>query len=303
MAITTTAMLTPPVGVESLKRVSWGSVVAGVLVAMMVSLLLAFLGMGIGLATVNPMEESSPMRGLGIGAAIWWVLSTLVSLFVGGCVAAHLSGAPSRADGMLHGILTWSLGTLLTFLLLGTAIGGLIGGAAGLVRQGLGMAGQGAASAMSSITQGGASSQGGMPAEMMRDAQQLLPRMAQDPQGLKNVTQAVQPLLKNGGKNVSPDERQRAVQAVAQYTDTPQQAEQIVDKWIQSAQQAGAAAQQVAPEVEQQARETGQRAAEGLSRAALWAFGGLLLSGLAAALGGRVGTPKYLVTETTTAAT
>lgn len=224
MANGAAAVIASPVGVESFKRVSWGSVAAGVVVALMISLLLAFLGMGIGLATVDPLAESQPMQGLAIGAAIWWIVSTLVSLFIGGCVAAHLSGAPSRADGMLHGVLTWGVGTLLMLLLLGTAVGGLIGGAAGLVQKGMNVSGQGAAPGVSGMAQGAVSAleQQGVPVnEMLRSAQQP------------------------------------------------------------------------SPQLEQRARETGDEAAKGLSTAALWAFGGLLLSGLAAAWGGRVGTARW----------
>lgn len=306
MANDTAAVVASPIGVESLKRISWGSVIAGVLVALMVSLLLAFLGMGIGLATMNPLEESDPFQGLGIGAAIWWVVSTLASLFIGGCVAARLSGAPSRADGMLHGVLTWSVGTLLTLLLLGTAVGGLIGGAAGLIQKGMTMAGQGTAPGLSGVSQGTTSAleQQGIPAsEMMREARQLLPRLAQDPQGVKNVAQAMQPLFRNGGSNVSQEDRQRAIQAITPYAESPQRAEQIVDQWIQTAQRSSAAAQQAKPEAEQRARESGQKAAKGLSQAALWAFCGLLLSGLAAALGGRAGTARSIVVPVATPST
>jgi hypothetical protein len=225
-----TAVIASPMGAQSLKRVSWGSVAAGVLVALMVSLLLAFLGMGIGLATVDPLDESKPIQGLAVGAAIWWIVSTLASLFIGGCVAAHLSGALSRADGMLHGVLTWSAGTLLTLLLLGTAVGGLIGGAAGLVQKGMNMAGQGAAPGASGIAREAAS--------------------ALEQQGIPTNPQQVDP-----------------------------------------------------QQLEQRAREAGDKAAKGLSKAALWAFGGLLLSGLAAAWGGRVGTARSVIVPVAHAAT
>ena len=43
-------------------------------------------------------------------------------------VAAWLAGIELRFDGMLHGLVAWGIATLLTFWLLTSAIGGIIGG-------------------------------------------------------------------------------------------------------------------------------------------------------------------------------
>jgi predicted transcriptional regulator len=53
----------------------------------------------------------------------------LISLFAGGYIAARLGGT---FNGWLHGLTTWGTVTLLTLLLLTTAIGQLIGTASGL---------------------------------------------------------------------------------------------------------------------------------------------------------------------------
>jgi hypothetical protein len=66
---------------------------------------------------------------LGVGAAIWLVMSSLLSLFVGGYVAGRLGGT---FNGWLHGLVTWATVTAFTLLLLATAAGGLIGAASGL---------------------------------------------------------------------------------------------------------------------------------------------------------------------------
>jgi hypothetical protein len=66
---------------------------------------------------------------LGAGAAIWLVISSLISLFIGGYIAARLAG---RFNGWLHGLVTWGTLTLLTLMLLTTAAGQLIGAASGL---------------------------------------------------------------------------------------------------------------------------------------------------------------------------
>ncbi len=115
------------------KRISWSAVFAGVLIAVVSQLLLSLLGLGIGLSTIDPVEEQNPTAGLGLGTAIWYIVSSLLSLLAGGWVAGRLASAPRLFDGVIHGILTWSLMTLITIYFLTTTVGNLIGGASRLV--------------------------------------------------------------------------------------------------------------------------------------------------------------------------
>ncbi|MDM0010571.1 hypothetical protein QTI51_37915 [Variovorax sp. J22G73] len=110
-------------------RVSWGAVVAGVIVAMAIQLVLSLLGAGLGLSTVDPLRYSSPDAStFGIAAGLWWVVSNALSLFAGGWVAAHLAGAPDKTDASLHGLLTWGLATVVTAYLVTSLIGSVMSG-------------------------------------------------------------------------------------------------------------------------------------------------------------------------------
>ncbi|RZK92450.1 MAG: hypothetical protein EOO62_33135, partial [Hymenobacter sp.] len=113
------------------QRISWGAILAGAVLALVLQLALSLLGLGIGLGTIDPLTEQKPVAGIGIGAAIWWVVSMLILLCLGASVASRLAGMPRPTDGMLHGLLTWSVVTLLTFYLLTTAVGRIIGGVTG----------------------------------------------------------------------------------------------------------------------------------------------------------------------------
>lgn len=137
------------IGPAAYKRTSWGAIFAGTVVVLATQLLLSMLGIGIGASTINPLTEQNPVSGLGTGAAIWFGISTLISLFLGGWVAGRLAGVPLKTDSMLHGLLTWGLSTLLTFYLLTSAIGGLLGGTARAVGGVASTATQGAATAAS----------------------------------------------------------------------------------------------------------------------------------------------------------
>lgn len=98
-------------------RVSWGAIIAGALTALAVVALLNLLGLGIGFSTIDPLTEDHALKGLGVGALIWFGLSNLAALFVGGLVAGRMSGYPSRSDGGLHGFLAWALFAMVTLYL------------------------------------------------------------------------------------------------------------------------------------------------------------------------------------------
>ena len=111
-------------------RISWGAIFAGAIIALPTQLVLTLIGTAVGLATLNPAAGQNPTgTTFGIGAAVWLVISSLVSLFLGGYVAGRLGGT---FNGWLHGLATWATMTMLTILLLTTAAGGLIGTASGL---------------------------------------------------------------------------------------------------------------------------------------------------------------------------
>lgn len=124
----TTTTAYPPAPVFA-RRISWGAIIAGLIVTLVCQISFTMLGVAIGVATIEPLNEQKPLEGLGTGAAIWWIASSLISLSLGGCVAGRLAGVPRRGDGALHGIIMWGTVTLITFLLVGTALGGLFGGA------------------------------------------------------------------------------------------------------------------------------------------------------------------------------
>lgn len=115
------------------RRISWGAIFAGAVVALVIQLMLSVLGIGIGASTINPLTEQNPAAGIGMGAGIWFAVSTLIALFAGGWVAGHLATVVLDSDRILHGFLVWGVTTLLTFYLLTTAIGGLIGGTANML--------------------------------------------------------------------------------------------------------------------------------------------------------------------------
>ncbi len=134
---------------RNLRRVSWGAIFGGTVVALGFWAMLYALGLALGLSTINPNQS---IRGPAVFTGIWSIVTPLVALFVGGYVAARLAGFGDRTAGALHGAVLWGLtllvGAFAVVNLLGTVIGGAakvggsaVSGAAGMV-QGQGGPGQ-----------------------------------------------------------------------------------------------------------------------------------------------------------------
>jgi hypothetical protein len=272
------------------RRVSWGAVFAGVIIVLAVQLLLSVLGLGIGLSTVNPTEGGTPnASSLGIGAAAWWGISYLIALLAGGYVAARL--APSRLsfDGALHGLLTWAFALLVTFYLLTTAVGGMIGGAFSTVSGALSATGQTLKDAVPQAAQAA----GVTPDMIQQKAKQLMSAQSvdTDPKSL-NSEQAQQeiaanlPKLAAGGDQAKQAHDRIVAIMAAQLNITPDEANQRLDK-MQSQ------VAQTTDQAKDKAKQLADKTASGMSKASLIAFVSLLLGAIAAAIGGSLGVRRH----------
>ncbi|UYY78710.1 hypothetical protein [Sphingomonas sp. R1] len=125
-----TAIYDTRLAVRPVPRVSWSAILAGAVIALAVELMLALLGAAIGFSTIDPAQNSGPSAGgLGIGALAWWTVSSVIALGLGSYGAARVAKLRRRFDGAAHGLAIWALTLLLTFYLLTSAIGGLVGSA------------------------------------------------------------------------------------------------------------------------------------------------------------------------------
>jgi hypothetical protein len=317
-----------PVVATATKRISWGAILAGAVLALVIQLSLSLLGIGIGLGTIDPLTEQNPMAGIGIGAAIWWVISMLVSLYLGATVASRLAGMPRPTDGMLHGLLTWSVVTLFTFYLLTTAVGRIIGGVTGAAGRALSGVGSGIAAV---APEAGEAIKGELKAQGIdlndvkqqarlllrqtgkaelnpenlerqaktagRDAKNEAGQSAANPQAADDNFDELIDRLSSKAENIgNAADRDAAVNVVMKRTGKSRaESEQIVDNWISTAKQAQAKLAEAKVKAEATAREAGDQAAAGLSKAALMMALGLGLGAAAAAFGGRRAAPRSVV--------
>jgi hypothetical protein len=268
----------------AVRRISWGAIFAGTVIAMVVQALLGMLGVGVGATTINPASQGSPSgQTLSMVAAGWWVVSSLIAVFLGGMVAGRLAGMPRRQDGVLHGIVTWGFSTLVLFWLLTTAVSGLVGGAMSIVGQTI-QTGAIAGAATAGRQNGEATQGGGQITEAIRQqANELIARITgRSDISAEDAAAAAQALAQSGG-----DEAAAARTLAGRTGMNEEQARQAIAEWKQRGQQATEQAKEAA-------RQGAERTAEVVAQASIWSFVALVLGAIAAAIGGAVGAPRDL---------
>jgi hypothetical protein len=270
-----------------INRVAWGAVLAGVVVALVTQLILNMIGIGIGAATLDPLQgaEGNPSAtGFSIGAAIWWTLSGVIASLAGGYAAGRLSGKPKDSTAAWHGLTSWAATTLIIFYLLTTTIGGIVGGAYRTMSSALGnvastvgataqTAAQVAAPNMSRVTDPFSSIE-----QSVRGA-----TGGNDPAALRDAAVAAMRAAVTGDQQKATEARDRAAQAIARAQNIPvaesrKQVEGYEAQYRQTAEQA-----------KQQATQAADTAAKAVSRAALFGALALILGALAGWFGGRMG--------------
>jgi hypothetical protein len=123
------------------RRVSWGAIFAGLFVTIVIQLLFTLLGLAVGVVSMESMRDQGAAHRLAIGAGTWLLVTGLISIWVGSCVSGRLCGGPLRSDGLIHGIVCWSVSTCATMFLLATTAGVLLGGTGALLNGALAVGG------------------------------------------------------------------------------------------------------------------------------------------------------------------
>lgn len=275
-------------------RVSWGAVLAGTLVALMVMTLIHLLVLGLGLQAIDPATERDPFEGVGTGALIGVIVANVIALFAGGWTAAKLANQPGRTDATLHGVLTWGLLTVLSFWLLSSAVGTLVSGVTGIVGQGLSAVGQGIGAVAPEAAQAvedALADQGVSLDEIRQEIDEMATTDAEAP--LADTRALVERFFTEEGEV----DRQEVTQALAANTEMSEaEAEQQLAEWEARVEEA----QQTVEEARQQAEVAAERASDAIGAAALWTFVGLLIGAIVAVLGSLAGRPATLTDATVT---
>src|SRR5690606_2368240 len=87
--------------------IAWSSIIGGLVVGLATHMLMMLLGVAAGLTAVEFTTTGLGVQNVPEWSAAWNGLSMLLAAFVGGYVAARMSGLRRKADGVLHGFVAW----------------------------------------------------------------------------------------------------------------------------------------------------------------------------------------------------
>jgi len=304
---------------HNVKLISWGAIVAGSVLALTIYLLCGVLGSAIGASVVQP-HEADPLAGFSYAAGAWVVITTVVALIIGG----YYSGRSAHALGWLHGVLTWSVVTLLTTYLLTAATSSIISTTASVFGKGIAVAGAGMAKAAPAVADKVKTElqQNGINLDtdhLRREFDTLLLQSGKPELAPQNISQKAQ--------NASDDAKATASHATQQpqAADTDfaswlervrqsaqpalnaadkdalvniiqartgkshDEAQAIADRYEQIYNQAMINYQNLKQQAEQKARDAADKAARNLARASWWTFAALVVGALVAAAAGNLG--------------
>src|SRR5207302_5145549 len=98
---------------------TWSAVFAGTIAALIFQVLLAMIGYGLGLLTIDvPTADAAP-KVVSWAVFAWWAVSGVISAFAGGWVAANFSESLTAEGRATHALMAWALAML---IVIGTAM-------------------------------------------------------------------------------------------------------------------------------------------------------------------------------------
>lgn len=312
---------------EPKKGISWRAIFAGVVAILSVMLLLNLIGLAIGFGTIEPTEESNPLGGLGTGALIWWIVSCLVALFIGGYVAARVGVSFSNKSGIIQGVMVWALYTFISAWLLTSAVGSIISGVGNVIGSAVSSAGQ----AIENVVSGnGSDDTQAVIQQQSRDLNLSLEQAKEefyalledtgkeelDPQRIENRAEEVASEAEQKGETVlrrpgridlqveeifrsaknefqgtfEAVDKQALVNVLTERTNLSEsEARRTVDNYLAQYENLRQETRQFIEDAEEQATQTAERVAQGISDAAMYLAIALILGVITAAVGGFLG--------------
>ena len=92
---------------------SWSAIAAGTLTSLIIQVMLAMLGLGVGLISTDVPTAANAPVAVSTAAVLWFIASGIFSAFVGGAVAGALTPYASDRARSSHALATWALASLI----------------------------------------------------------------------------------------------------------------------------------------------------------------------------------------------
>ncbi len=271
------------------RNLSWRAIIAGTVAGLAIHILLTMLGLGLGIASLDPITDESPIAKLGIGAGIAWSISALIALWCGGWVAGRFAPSDHHQSGLLHGFLVWSMATVAMLVFTTSSIGLLVGGAT----QVLGAAAKPVAAATSGVTSMATDAIKQNTEQITSYVDEAVQSAGLEPgaavRARREIGYALTKLFTSEGGLNNPESRTAAVAALTQAGMNDGQANRMLTEWTTSFERMRADFRSTMDTAEAKAREAGETASEAVARSALWTSLAFLIGAIAASLGGKAG--------------
>lgn len=269
--------------------ISWKAIFAGTLTVLSVLLVLNLIGVGIGAGTIDPTEEADPLSGLGTGSLIWWIVSNLIALFAGGFVAARAGASIKRSSGIIQGIMTWALYTVISVWLVASMAGGIISGVGDVIGGAFTAVGQ-VGDRLTSVIEDQVEELDVSLDQAREEFNELLEE-ADDPEALKaearDIFRAAVNVFDGSFGEV---DQQALVDILAEHTDMDEaEAEETVNEYLADYEQMRSEAEAYLAQARETANEQAEIIAGAVARASIYLAIALILGVIAAAFGGITG--------------
>lgn len=93
---------------------SFKAIFAGWFIATGIAALLYLAGLALGFSSFNAWDAAGSAKGIGIGTAIWMILTWVTALFLGGMFSSWFDGRNDATVGAVHGLTVWGVSMVAT---------------------------------------------------------------------------------------------------------------------------------------------------------------------------------------------
>ena len=319
-----------------LRRVSWGAIFAGSVITLALQTLFVLFGFAWGFDTIDPARDADPLAGMATATGIYWIVTSVIAVGVGGYVGGRAAGIPKLLSGLLHGVAVWAVTTLVMIVLATSTGSRVVSGTYNAVSGSIGAA----TDAVGSLLPSDVSlpnlpeiDREDLPAEVRnaleeqdltiedlraeaqeifrsvvsrqeqqrigQELEQTAADIVRSPMDALGELSELQDELIGAGGVLGEEDRQEALQVMEERLGiTPEEAERILDRWQRRLEQAAQEVEQAWEETQQAALEAAETATNTLSTTAFWVALTSLLGLAAGAACGAFGRPSHaLVAE------
>lgn len=279
-----------PISEANTSGVSWAAIIAGAFAAAAVSIVLMALGTGVGLGAAGGNDAAATAKALGVGVVVWLIVVQWLSAGLGGYLAGRLrtKWVGMHTDEVFfrdtaHGFVAWAVGTVISTIIVSSALTSALGTGVQAVSNVAGGAGKAAIQmGGQAVGSGGASDVSGYFVDQLFRTDKPAPNA--NPEAVRGeVSRIVATSLANG--DISPEDKTYLAQTIAARTGVSQaDAEKRITTVVAKAKQAASDAAQKAKE----AADAARKYAAYLALATCFAMAiGAFIASVAGAIGGR----------------